>query len=58
MKRGNRNAPQQVRLSPEEKRAFNKLARDRGTDFSEFVRQLLYRELQSSKVKPTEGQAA
>jgi hypothetical protein len=51
MKRSNRTVPQQIRLSPEEKRAFTKLAEDRGIDFSNLVRQLLHKELNSSKVQ-------
>lgn len=42
-------------LSPEEDKVFTKLATDRGTDFSELTRQLLYREL---KLDKSQGQGA
>ena len=42
-----------VRVSQPEKRKFEKMARDRHTDLSEIVRQLLHKEADS-----TEGKAA
>ena len=38
-------------LSPEEKKAFWRLAEERGTDFSELVRSLLHRELKLEKAQ-------
>jgi hypothetical protein len=51
MKHGNRVFPKQIKISAEEEKAFTKLAEERGTNFSELVRQLLHRELQLSKVR-------
>jgi hypothetical protein len=54
MKRSNRTIRAGVMISPEEQKAFFALAEKRGTDFSELVRQLLYRELKAEK----KGEAA
>jgi hypothetical protein len=54
MKRSNRTIAKQVRLSPEEWAAISVIIEDRGTDFSDLVRQLLYREIKTQK----QGQAA
>jgi hypothetical protein len=55
MKRSNRTIQKRLMLSPEEDKVFTKLATDRGTDFSELTRQLLYREL---KLDKSQGQGA
>ena len=54
MKRSNRTVPVQVRLSPEEKKAFDALAERLGTTLSEVLRQGAYRTLKAEK----QGQAA
>lgn len=40
----------QVKVTPEEKGLFRKLAETRHTDLSELIRQLLHREVDSQKV--------
>ena len=49
MKRTARTASVRIMLTNEEKKSFVGLARDRHTDISELVRQLLHKELNSSK---------
>jgi hypothetical protein len=54
MKRSNRTVLVPVRISPEEKKAFDGLAERLGTTLSELMRQGVYRALKAEK----EGKAA
>ena len=54
MKRSNRTLIVQLRMSPEEKKAFEALAEKLGTNLSELLRQLAHRALRAEK----QGQAA
>jgi predicted transcriptional regulator len=54
MKRSKRTVMTFVRLSPEEKKAFEALAERLGTDLSELIRQGLHAKLRTEK----QGQAA